>query len=158
MKEVWVGVGGSSPCEKNTVWAVLNSCLFMTHSCWQPLFTSHILYLRRRGSAAYPPLSGSRVCERSVGGWEGAIIPSLGIMCTLGGFNSLAVEAECLNVASRPLFTLSFNYLCPPPTPHFWEQSSFNEIITILEDSKSETLQAFSAYSMWFSSQWQLLV
>lgn len=46
---------GLISCEKNAVWAVLVSCLFMTHSCWQPLFTSHILYLRRRGSAAYPP-------------------------------------------------------------------------------------------------------
>lgn len=99
---------GLISCEKNAVWAVLVSSLFMSHSCWQPLFTSHISYLRRRGSA--------HVCEGSVGGWEGAIIPSVGIMCALGGFNSLAVEAECLNVASRLLFTLSFNYLCPPPT------------------------------------------
>lgn len=110
---VWIGVGGSSPVRENAVWAALVSGLFMTHSCWQPLFTSHISYLRRRGSAAYPP--HARVCEGSVGGWEGTIIPSVGITCILGGFNTQAVEAGCLTAASGPLFTLSFNYLCHPP-------------------------------------------
>lgn len=42
-----------------------------------------------------PPPPGSCVFEGSVGGWESAIIPSVGIMCALAGFNSLAVEAEC---------------------------------------------------------------
>lgn len=61
-----------------------------------------------------PPSPGSHVCEGSVGGWEGAIILSAGIMCALEGFHSLAVEAECLNVASGQLFILSVNYLYSP--------------------------------------------
>lgn len=63
------------------------------------------------------------------------IIYSVGISCVLGGFNSPAVEAECLNVASgrSPYLLITFVSF-----PSFLEQSLVNEIIPIIEYSNKE--------------------
>lgn len=119
MWEVWVGVGASSPGRKHSVGRSHLLLVYDSFVLTAIVHESHFISATPWECGVPPPPTSPRahVCEGSVGGWEGTVIPSLGITCVLGGFHSLAVEAECLNVASGPPSTLSFNYLRRPPPP-----------------------------------------